>query len=125
MPIFVSPQTLNNGADHIFTFRGQVIDPKIDGLSTEWVELAAMASDSKYFRRSQRRTKATRHRELEGFSILAPVNGDATKLDPIVVTHVVSFNKGHSEADVVAALTLSKAAQNVAGHQLKIYQGEV
>lgn len=123
MSIFTSPQTLNNGSDHIFTFRGQVLDK--DTLATEWVELANLAKDSRYFRKSDRKPKKSRHRELEGFTILAPVNGDSTKLEAITVATSVTFSPGHAQADVEAALLLNKAAQNVATHQTKIYQGEV
>lgn len=123
MSIFTSPVTLNNGSDHIFSFRGQ----KLDGaaLATDWVELAAMALDSRYFRKSDRQPKKTRHREMEGFTILAPVNGDSTKLEPIIVTQAVTFSPGHAQTDVVKALLMNKAAQNVANHQLALYQGEV
>lgn len=123
MSIFTSPVTLNNGSDHIYTYRGQKLDG--DALSTEWVELANMAKDARYFRKSDRKPKKTRHREMEGFTILAPVNGDATKLEPIIVTQAATFSPGHAQADVVAALTLMKAANAVVNHQLGLYQGEV
>lgn len=123
MAILTNPVTINNGADHVYTYRGQKLNTS--AFATVWMELADTAHESVFERHSDRNIKTGLCRELSRFKKLAPVNGDATNLKPITINLTANFDKGHAVADVEAMIVLMKAYLAIAGLPLKIVQGEV
>jgi len=123
MAIMTNPVTLNNGSDHIYTYRGQKLNTT--SLATVWVELADVAHESIFERASDRTAKTGLIRELSRFKILAPVNGDVTNQKPITVNLTVNFDKGHDSTTVFNVVGMMKAYLNISGLPLKIVQGEV
>lgn len=123
MAIMTSPVTINNGSDHIYSYRGQKLDLK--GLATIWVELADVAHQSIFERASDRNVKTGFVRELSRFKKLAPINGDSTNLKPITLNITMNCDAGHAIADVESLILLGKAYLGISGVPLRIAQGEV
>lgn len=104
MSLFTNPVTLNNGADHIFTFRNQLSDKKSVG--GEWVEPAApLADDSKIVSKHDA-SSATVVRSLVSRKVnrTTPTRG----MRPITVNLTVAYDKEHTNAMVEAEVALVK-----------------
>lgn len=107
MPLFSNPVTLNNGADHIFTFRSQVYDPSSKkAIIGEWIETAApLADDSKFVVKHDSSSATVRRRLLQ-----RKVNRATTTrgLRPITVNLTVAYDVEHTDVQVEAELALMK-----------------
>lgn len=109
MPLFSNPVTLNNGADHIFTFRSQVFDSSAKkAIVGEWVEGAApLIDDSKLVVKHDSSSATVRRRLLQ-----RKVNKATTTRGyrPITINITVAYDTEHTNAQVEAELLLVKDA---------------
>lgn len=109
MSLFSNPVTLNNGADHIFTFRSQVLDTTSkNAIVGEWVESAApLVDDSKLVVKHDSSSQTVRRRLLQ-----RKVNRTTTTRGyrPITVNITVAYDVEHTNAQVEAELLLVKDA---------------
>lgn len=107
MPIFTNPVTLNNGADHIFSFRNQVLDSSAKkAIIGEWIESAApLADDSKFVVKHDSSSATVRRRLVQ-----RKVNRTTTTrgLRPITINLTVAYDVEHTDALVEAELLLIK-----------------
>lgn len=109
MSLFSNPVTLNNGADHIFTFRSQVLDTTSkNAIVGEWVEGAApLVDDSKLVVKHDSSSQTVRRRLLQ-----RKVNKNTTTRGyrPITVNITVAYDVEHTNAQVEAEILLVKDA---------------
>lgn len=107
MSLFSNPVTLNNGADHIFTFRSQVLDSTAkNSIVGEWAEDAApLVDDSKIVVKHDSSSQTVRRRLLQ-----RKVNKTTTTRGyrPITVNITVAYDVEHTTAQVEAELLLVK-----------------
>lgn len=109
MSLFTNPVTLNNGADHIFTFRSQVLDSSAKkAIVGEWIESAApLVDDSKLVVKHDSSSATVRRRLLQ-----RKVNKSTTTRGyrPITVNITVAYDVEHTVSQVEAELLLIKDA---------------
>lgn len=109
MSLFTNPVTLNNGVDHIFNFRSQVLDTTSKkAIVGEWVEDAApLVDDSKIVVKHDSSSATVRRRLLQ-----RKVNKTTTTRGyrPITVNLTVAYDVEHTNAQVEAELLLIKDA---------------
>lgn len=107
MPIFSNPVTLNNGADHIFSFRNQIYDTTAKrAIIGEWIEKAApLADDSRIVVKHDTSSPTVRRRLVQ-----RKVNRATTTrgLRPITINLTVAYDVEHTDAFVEAELALVK-----------------
>ena len=107
MPLFTNPVTLNNGADHIFSFRNQLFDSSNKkAIIGEWIEQAApLADDSKIVVKHDSSSLTVRRRLLQ-----RKVNRTTTTrgLRPITINLTVAYDVEHTDAHVEAEIALVK-----------------
>lgn len=107
MPLFTSPITLNNGADHIFVFRNQVMDSSAKkAIIGEWVEQAApLADESKIVVKHDTSSPTVRRRLVQ-----RRVNRITTTrgLRPITVNLTIAYDVEHTDAHVEAEIAMVK-----------------
>lgn len=107
MPIFANPVTLNNGADHIFSFRNQVYDTTSKkAIIGEWIEKAAsLADDSRIVVKHDTSSPTVRRRLVQ-----RKVNRSTTTrgLRPITINLTVAYDVEHTDAHVEAEIALVK-----------------
>lgn len=107
MPIFTNPVTLNNGADHIFSFRNQVYDTTSKkAIIGEWIEKAAsLADDSRIVVKHDTSSPTVRRRLVQ-----RKVNRATTTrgLRPITINLTVAYDVEHTDAHVEAEIALVK-----------------
>lgn len=117
-----NPVTVNDGdADHIFTFRAQLNDQR--STVGEWVEPAADASlDSKIVVKHDENS-ATVRRRLVQRKVNAPTVDRG--LRPITVNITVANDAQHSNADIIAAITLAVAAVNATNVKANLLAGMI
>lgn len=107
MPLFTSPITLNNGADHIFVFRNQVMDQSAKkAIIGEWVEQAAPLADESKIVVKHDSSSATVRRRL----VQRRVNRTTTTrgMRPITVNLTIAYDVEHTDAHVEAEIALVK-----------------
>lgn len=105
--IFTSPITLNNGADHIFKFRNQVLDNTAKkAIIGEWIESAApLADDSKIVVKHDSSSTTVRRRLVQRKVNRATLTRG---LRPITVNLTVAYDVEHTDAFVEAEIALVK-----------------
>lgn len=107
MPLFTNPVTLNNGADHIFTYRSQLYDSSAKkAIIGEWIEPEApLADDSKIVVKHDS-SSATVRRRLVQRRVNRPTI--TRGLRPVTVNVTVAYDVEHTDAHVEAELSLVK-----------------
>lgn len=107
MPLFSNPVTLNNGADHVFKFRNQVLDPSSKkAIIGEWIESAApLVDDSKIVVKHDSSSATVRRRLIQ-----RRVNRTTTTRGyrPITVNLTIAYDVEHADAVVEAEIALVK-----------------
>lgn len=121
MSLFTSPVTLNNGTDHVFQFRAQLMDKK--AVVGEWVEPAAdLASESRIIVKHDSSSATVRRRLLQRKVNRATTNRG---LRPITVNLTVAYDVEHTSAQVDAEILLVKDALAEAGFVVNFLNGLV
>lgn len=117
--LFTNPVTLNNGTDHIFTFRAQLPDKK--AVIGEWVEPAApLADQSKIVSKHDHSSATVRRRLLQ-----RKVNRATTTrgLRPITINLTVAYDVEHTSAQVDLEILLLKDCLAEAGFVVNFLNG--
>lgn len=109
MSLFSNPVVLNNGADHTFTFRSQILDSTAKkAIVSEWGENAApLVDDSKIVVKHDSSSTTVRRRLMS-----RKVNKSTTTRGyrPITINLTVAYDVEHTTAQVEAELLLVKDA---------------
>lgn len=123
MPILTSPKTLNDGvADHIFSFRAQLPDPKY--IVGQWIEPAAAANiKSTLTIKHDDRGKVIRR--LAQRSRLLALVADATVLKPVTINITATYDPGHPVNEVAKDMVIAKAMLTDASFITNFLQGQV
>lgn len=123
MPVLTSPVTLNDGtADHVFSFRAQLPDPKY--IVGQWIEPAASAAEKSVLTmKHDDRGKIIRR--LAQRSRLHAVESDATVVKPITINITATYDPGHDLADVAKEMIIAKAMFSKADFVTNFLQGQV
>lgn len=117
--LFTNPVTLNNGVDHIFTFRGQITDKK--AMIGEWIESAAPLADQSTITSKHDHSSLTVRRRL----LQRKVNRATTTrgLRPITINLTAAYDVEHTAAQVEAEILLVKDALAEAGFVVSFLNG--
>lgn len=120
--LFTSPVTLNNGADHTFTFHGQKLDPK--SFVGIWKEYAADVSAASTLTVKHDESSPTVRRRLLQRTINVSVS-EEIGLKPITVNFTVLHHPSHASADILAQIALVKDALAKATFPANFVQGQL
>lgn len=105
--LFTNPITLNNGADHVFSYRSQIMDSSAKkAIIGEWVENAAPLADESKIVVKHDSSSATVRRRL----VQRKVNRATTTRGarPITVNLTIAYDVEHTNAQVEAEIALMK-----------------
>lgn len=107
MGLFTSPVTLNNGAAHIYSFKGQLPDPK--SMIGQYVEAAAAAALKQIILVKQDERSATVVRRLLSFKCEKTI-ADGITYKPITVNLTAIYHPQHTSTQVSDQIKLVPAA---------------
>lgn len=123
MPILTSPKTLNDGtADHTFSFRAQLPDPKY--IVGQWIEAAA-AANIKSLLTIKHDDRGKVIRRLAQRSRLQALTSDATVLKPITINVTATYDPDHSVSEVAKDMIIARAMLTDANFITNFLQGQV
>lgn len=105
--LFTNPITLNNGADHVFSYRSQIMDSSAKkAIIGEWVENAApLADESKIVVKHDSSSATVRRRLVQRKVNRTTVTRGAR---PITVNLTIAYDVEHTNAQVEAEIALMK-----------------
>lgn len=119
--ITANPVTLNNGADHSFTFRAQIPDAKT--VQSQWIEPAAALVDNSSLSYKHDEKSLTVRRRLASRRVSKPTVTRGYR--PITVNLSVAYDVEHTAAQVEPELTLMAALLAAAGFKTNLLQGQI
>lgn len=124
MSLFATnPVTLNNGADHIFSFQAQLSTSKSTQTAGRWIEDAADIEDESIIDVKHDVSSPSVRRRLLQRKRNAPT---VTRgLRPITVNFTVTYDKEHASADVLAEVETVKAALAATGMTAGLLSGHL
>lgn len=105
--LFTNPITLNNGADHVFSYRSQIMDSSAKkAIIGEWVENAApLADESKIVVKHDSSSATVRRRLVQRKVNRVTITRGAR---PITVNLTIAHDVEHTNAQVEAEIALVK-----------------
>lgn len=123
MSILTSPTTLNDGtADHVFTYRAQLPDPKY--IVGQWIE-AASAANVKSLLTIKHDDRGKVIRRLAQRSRLQALTSDVTVLRPITINVTATYDPDHSLTEVAKDMIIARAMLTNATFITNFLQGQV
>lgn len=123
MPLLTSPKTLNDGAaDHIFTFRAQLPDPKF--VVGQWIEAAASAN-AKSILTIKHDDRGKVIRRLAQRTRMLALAADPTVLKPVTINITATYDPGHSTTEVGKDIVIARAMITDANFVTNFLLGQV
>lgn len=123
MSVFTSPVTINNGADHIFSFRSQVPTNNAKSVAGEWIEGAApIADESKLTVKHDASSPTVRRRLLSRKVNRTTVTRGSR---PITVNISVAYDVEHTQAQIEDEIKLIDTAIGIANFRANFIAGHI
>lgn len=124
MSLFISPVTINNGTDHVLSFRSQLYDPSNKkSIIGVWSEDAAPISDESVMVAKHDTTSATVRRRLFQRKVNRPTITRGYR--PITINLTAAYDVEHTSAMVNAEIAFIKGVLANAGFVANFTAGHI